>query len=58
MRVLMLSIERNLLGAGFSGDALERHKEYAERIEHLDAIVLTGKGFRKRTSQIHQTIQP
>jgi len=54
----MLSIERNLLGAGFSGDALERHKEYAEGIEHLDAIVLTGKGFRKRTSQIHQTIQP
>lgn len=48
MRVLMISIDRTLLGAN-SGDSFERHKEYAERIGQLDIIVFSKKGFKKTT---------
>ncbi len=54
----MISIERALLGAGFSGDALERHKEYGQRADHLDVILLTKKGFEKRKVNSHLTIYP
>lgn len=54
MRVLMISIDRTLLGADYSGDALERHKEYARKVGKLEIIVLSAKGFTKRriTSQL------
>jgi len=63
----MISIERALLGAGFSGDALERHKEYGQRAGHLDVILLTTKKpqssdgvkrFEKRKVNSHLTIYP
>ena len=54
----MISIERALLGAGFSGDALERHKEYGQRAGHLDVIVMTTKRFNKRKVNSYLTIYP
>jgi len=48
MRVLMISIDRTLLGADYSGDVLERHKKYAKEAGQLDIIVFTKKSFKKR----------
>ena len=48
MRVLMISLDRTLLGADYSGDVLERHKEYAKLAGHLDIIVFSKKGFKKK----------
>ena len=45
MRVLMISLDKTLLGADYSGDVLERHREYAKRAGHLDIIVFSKKGF-------------
>lgn len=39
MRVLMISLDRGLLGQGGSGDVIERHKKYANMVGHLDIIV-------------------
>jgi len=48
MRVLMISIDRTLLGTDYSGDVLERHKKYAQEAGQLDIIVFTKKGFKKK----------
>ncbi len=41
MRVLMISLDRNLLGDKKAfGDAMERHKIYGKYVENLDIIVL------------------
>jgi len=45
MRVLMVSIDRGLLGQGQLGDVVQRHKKYGESVERLDIIVFSGKGF-------------
>ena len=47
MRILMISIDRTLLGADYSGDILERHEKYANKAGKLDIIVFTKKGFKK-----------
>ena len=47
MRVLMISIDRTLLGSDYSGDILERHEKYAEQAGKLDVIVFTKKKFKK-----------
>jgi len=49
MRILMISLDRTLLGGDYSGDALERHQEYVRRVGHLDIIVFSKKGFKKKT---------
>ncbi|MCG2809751.1 MAG: glycosyltransferase family 4 protein [Candidatus Portnoybacteria bacterium] len=46
MRILMISTDRTLLSAE-SGDAFERHLEYARRAGKLDIIVFSKKGFGK-----------
>jgi len=48
MRVLMISLDRNLLKTDSLGDAVERHKEYAQYIDKLDIIIFSKKGFAKR----------
>lgn len=45
MNVLMLSIDRGLLGKGQLGDVVERHIEYGKRVERLDIIVMSKKGY-------------
>ena len=47
MRILMISLDRTLLGADYSGDVLERHKKYADLAGQLDIIVFSKKGFKK-----------
>ncbi len=58
MRVLMISLDRTLLGADYSGDVLARHQEYAQRAGQLDIIVFSKKGFRKRKINPQLTIYP
>jgi len=48
MKVLMISLDRTLLGADYSGDVVERHNEYAEKAGNLDIIVFSKKGSRKK----------
>ena len=43
MRILMISIDRTLLGTDYSGDVLERHQKYAQLAGKLDIIVLSKK---------------
>jgi len=40
MRVLMISIDKGLLGRGQLGDVVERHKKYGDFCEQLDIVVL------------------
>ncbi|MBI4049961.1 MAG: glycosyltransferase [Candidatus Doudnabacteria bacterium] len=48
MRVLMLSLDRGLLGEGSSGDVVERHKKYADLVGTLDVIVFSSKKYAPR----------
>jgi len=54
----MISLDKALLGADYSGDVLERHQEYGQRAGHLDIIVFSKKGFQKREVSPHLTIYP
>ncbi len=47
MRVLMISIDKGLLGKGQLGDVVERHREYGRHVDQLDIIVFSKKGFEK-----------
>ncbi len=58
MRVLMISIDRTLLGADYSGDVLERHQKYAQRAGQLDIIVFSKRSFRKRKINPQLTFYP
>src|SRR3990167_3192899 len=40
MKVLIISIDKGLLGQGQLGDVVERHKKYGEFCDRLDIIVL------------------
>jgi len=54
----MISLDKALLGADYSGDVLERHQEYGQRAGHLDIIVFSKKGFQKKEVSPHLTIYP
>jgi len=45
MKVLMISIDKGLLGQGQLGDVVERHKKYGEFVDQLDIVVFSKKGF-------------
>lgn len=48
MHVLMLSLDRGLLGEGSSGDVVERHRKYADLVGELDIIVFSSKAYAER----------
>ena len=48
MKVLMISIDKGLVGGKELGDVVERHRKYGEHVEVLDIIVLSKKGFTER----------
>ncbi|MFH0820027.1 MAG: glycosyltransferase family 4 protein [bacterium] len=45
MKILMLSIDKGLLGKGQLGDVVERHERYGKSADRLDIIVFCKKGF-------------
>ncbi len=47
MNVLMISIDKGLLGQGQLGDVVERHIQYGEYCQKLDIIVLSKKGYEE-----------
>ena len=47
MRVLMISIDKGLLGKGQLGDVIQRHKKYGEFVDKLDIVVFSKQGFEK-----------
>jgi glycosyltransferase involved in cell wall biosynthesis len=58
MRVLMISLDRNLLKADSIGDVVERHKEYAQYIDKLDIIIFSKKGFAERKINAKLNVYP
>jgi len=54
----MISLDKTLLGADYSGDVLERHQKYAQRVDKLEIIVFSRKGFKKRKIDDRLTIYP
>lgn len=48
MKVLMLSLDRGLLGEGSSGDVVKRHQRYADGAGELDVIVFSGKKIQSK----------
>ena len=53
----MISIDRTLLGTDYSGDALERHQEYAQQAGKLDIIVFSkSSGFKKKKISSQLTV--
>ena len=50
MKILMISIDKGLLGDQFKkqlGDTVERHIKYGEHIDQLDIVVFSPPGFKK-----------
>ncbi|MBU1164154.1 glycosyltransferase family 4 protein [Patescibacteria group bacterium] len=47
MQVLMISLDKGLLGKGQLGDVVSRHQEYGQHVEKLDIIVFSKKGYEK-----------
>lgn len=45
MNVLIISIDRGLLGKNSLGDVIERHREYGKFVESIDIIVFAKRGF-------------
>ena len=58
MRVLMISIDRTLLDADYSGDVIERHQEYAQRAGSLEVIVMSLRNFKKKKIAENLKIYP
>lgn len=58
MRVLMISLDRGLLGEGASGDVVERHKKYADIVSELDVIVFSSKAYAVREHALNFRVFP
>jgi len=58
MRVLMINLDKSMLGADYTGDVIERHKKYVQRAGKLDIIVFCKKGHKKIKYGPHLTIYP
>ena len=54
----MISLDKTLLGYDYSGNAIERHKEYARRIGWLDVIIFSKKGTKKGSTSILMKTAP
>ena len=49
MNILMISLDKGLLGKGQLGDVVERHIEYGKNVESLDIIVFAKHGHENFT---------
>lgn len=58
MKIIMLSLDKTFLGADYSGDAIERHQEYAQRAGFLDIIVFSKAGFANKKIDERLMIYP
>lgn len=56
MRVLMISIDKGLLGKGQLGDVVERHRKYGEFVERLDILVFCKSGFSEKENKISDKV--
>lgn len=60
MKVLMISMDRGLLGKNPLGDVVERHRAYGREpgVERLDIVVFSRKGFTTATVSNTVTVYP
>ena len=58
MKVLMISLDKGLLGQGQLGDVIERHKKYGDQVERLDIIVFSGPEYDTNIISDHVTAYP
>ncbi|MFA6410053.1 MAG: glycosyltransferase [Candidatus Buchananbacteria bacterium] len=58
MKVLMISLDRGLLGKGELGDVTSRHREYGKYVQKLDIIVFSRAGFTQNKISENVTAYP
>lgn len=60
MRILMISLDKGLVGGKILGDVIERHKKYGELVDALDIIVfcLSGRGLKHKEISRHVRAYP
>ncbi|MFA6428753.1 MAG: glycosyltransferase family 4 protein [Candidatus Buchananbacteria bacterium] len=46
MKILMISLDKTLLGQVGIGDAIRRHQEYAKQVESLEVLVFSKAGYQ------------
>lgn len=56
MKVLMLSIDKGLLGKDPMGDVVERHIKYGEFVDRLDIIVLCKKSKKYQINKLSEKV--
>lgn len=56
MKILMLSIDKGLLGKNPMGDVIERHKKYGEFCDRLDIIVLCKKSKKYQINKLSEKV--
>ncbi|RJR31927.1 glycosyltransferase family 1 protein [Candidatus Parcubacteria bacterium] len=47
MKILMISLDKGLLGKGELGDVTSRHRQYGNFVDQLDIIVFSRRGYKK-----------
>ena len=58
MKVIMISLDKTLLDADYSGDAVKRHQEYAKKVDSLDIIVFSKKNYKKKKLSSNCRVYP
>ena len=58
MKVLMISIDKTLLGQNNLGDTIARHKEYGTHVDRLDIIVFTTEKTEPKKLSDKVTVYP
>lgn len=58
MRVLMISLDRGLLGEGYSGNVVERHRRYADLAGALDIIVFASAKYDQQNPAPNLSVIP
>lgn len=58
MKVLMISIDKGLLGRGQLGDVVERHAAYGQQVDSLDIIIFSLPGFNQNKISDKVTAYP
>ena len=58
MNVLMISTDRTLLRPNGFGDAINRHRQYASRVERLDILVLAKKRTQRNQLAENCLVEP
>ncbi|MEK7167569.1 MAG: glycosyltransferase, partial [Patescibacteria group bacterium] len=58
MKILIISIDKGLLGRDQLGDVVKRHQKYSEFTERLDVVVFSRPGYEPNVVSDRMTVYP